>query len=371
MRRSPTALLAALLLPLAPAPAQAAPACEGGGRVELVGGGDRLMIAGQEHVQGYVLRRRLGGGRSCVVPGATVQLLARTANSSAVTVARTGTTDAEGRVEFRVRPPYTVVLTGRAPTADSAPAVLTVATRLTLGRRTVDACRVAVSGSTYPAKPGTPVDVSRERSRYDHVRVGRFVVRDDGRWSGTVSVPCGADPRLSATIQATARNAFGSSDRRVVVATRTQECGSAPTSRGEVGTALTHSFEPFNTTTAVGGAWWGERVVSNRTDRVLRFDEYSTDTYRLLRRGSTVVIGQNSTSDAIGITPRELAPGEELRTRVALVAGNCLEQPPPDVVPFGLGPGPAFPAGTSLVGVTVLPVDRGESVSGRIALTVT
>lgn len=375
MRRTTTALLAALLLPLAPSPAAAAPVCDGG-PVELVGGGGRQMVAGQEHVQGYVLRRRLGGGRTCVVPGATVQLLARNAGATTQSVARTGTTDEDGRVQFRVRPPFTVLLSGRTLAGGGFSAVasarteLTVATRLSLARRALGGCREAVSGRTYPAKPETPVEVLRERPREEPLRVGRFLVRADGTWSGAVRVPCGTSPRLVATIQQTARNAPGSSDRRIELASRTRECGTAPTSSGETGTALTHAFEAFNLTTAVGGSWWGERVVSNRTDRVLAFRSYSTDFHRLLRRGSTVVVGTNGFNDAILVREHRLAPGEELREEVALPAANCLAEPEPGVGYFALPTGPAFPAGTAVAGVTVLAMEGGTSVSNRVPLTV-
>lgn len=380
MRITFTALLAAggalLLLPLSTAAYAGAPACDSG-PVELVGGGGTELLAGQEHVQGYVLRRRLGAGRTCVVPGAAVELLARTTGQATAFVARTGTTDADGRVQFRVRPPYTVVLTGRSvagggfAAVTSPSAVLVVGTRLTLNRRQVDACHVAASGSTYPAKPDTPVEVLREQSQSEVVRVGRFLVRPDGTWSGTVAVPCGSTQRLLATIQQTARNALGSSDNRVEVATRTRECGSSPARSGPAGTVLTQTFDVFNTTTALGGAWWGERVVSNRTDKAVTFRGYSSDGYRLLRRGSSVAVGMNAFNDAILVTEHRLAPGEELREVVVLEAANCLADPDPGVSYFALPTGPAFPAGTAVVGMTVLRLEGGVSVSDRVALMVT
>lgn len=261
------ALTAALLLPGA-TPATAAPGACDPGPVELAGGGDTTLVASQEHVQGYVLRRRLGAGRSCVVPGA------------------------------------------------------------------------------------------------------RLIVRADGTYLGTVAIPCGSSERMFATIQRTARNDDGSSDRPGPVATRTVTCGEAQPAEGEVATALTHAFEPFNTTTPVGGGWWGEQVITNRTDRTLVFDSYSSETYSLLRRGTTVRIGSNTFNDAVAVTPRELAPGAELRERVRLLAANCDAPVPPGTVVLATSPGPSFPAGTVLVGQTILATDKGRSVSDRRALTV-
>ena len=378
MRRTtllPLVVLATtLVVPFAPASSAAPPACDPG-PVELVTGGDSSVVASSDHVQGYVLRRRLGAGRSCVVPGTTVQLLARDAGTTTTRVVRTGTTDADGRVQFRVRPPYTVVLTGRSlPRAgfaavDSPRTVVTVATRLSFARRTVDACRVAVSGRTYPAKPGTPVDVFR-RGSDGFVRAGRLGVRSDGTYAGTLAVPCRSSGEMFAQITRTARNEGSSSTQPGPVATRTTTCGQARRSSGEAGAALTQSFEPFNTTTAVHGSWAGERVVVNRTDRALKFDSTSVEQYSLLRRGSTVQIGSAGFSDAIVVTPRELAPGQELREPVRLLAANCETPPPPGTPVFASQPGPAFPAGTSLVGQSLLSTNKGLSVSDRRALTV-
>ena len=369
------ALASTLLVPVAPAAAAAPTACDPG-PVELVTGGDTYLVAAQDHVQGYVLRRRLGAGRSCVVPGATVQLLARDAGTTTTRVVRTGTTDADGRVQFRVRPPFNVVLTGRTlpgngfAAVDSPRAVLTVATRLTIARRALDRCRVEVRGRTYPAKPGTLVSVWRERPKDSPVQAARLTVRADGTYLGTVPVPCGSSDRMFATIQRTARNDYGNSNRPGPVATRTVTCGEAPRGEGEVASTLTHSFEPFNTTTAVGGAWWGEQVISNRTNRTLSFDTNSTETYSLLRPGTTVRIGSDGFSDAILIAPRELAPGQEFREVVRLLAANCDAPVPPGTVLFASSPGPAFPAGTAVVGQTILATNKGRSVSDRRALTV-
>jgi len=368
------AACAALLLLPAP-PAVAAPAACGPGPVELVGGGDTTLVAGREHVQGYLLRRRLGGGETCVLPGATVHLLARTTGSSTATVVRTGTTDDDGRVQFRVRPPYTVVLTGRSaaqegfPAVDSAPAVLRVATRLTVNRRAVTGCRVQVTGSTYPAKPGNGVNVESTDEQGRGTWLGSTSVAADGTFARTVNLPCGSTSRIYTTIPQTARNDYGSSDFALRIAATTRTCGAAKTGTGEAA-ALTHVFEPFNTTVAVGGSWWGERVVANRTDRTIVLDTYSTDLHQLLRRGSTVRIGSNGTSDAIVVERRELAPGAELRERIALVAGNCDAEVPAGYVALASSPGPAFPAGTALVGQAVLATSKGVSVSQRVALTV-
>lgn len=379
MRRTPhvllLTLLTAVLLPLSPQPSGAAPASCPAGPVELVGGGATELVAGQDHVQGYVLRRRLGGGETCVVAGATVQLLARITNTSTTTVARTGTTDAQGRVEFRVRPPYTVVLTGRFvgsegfPQVDSDHTVLTVSTRITVNRRALSGCRVLVTGSTYPAKPGNGINIESRRGYEPGPWLGSTTARADGTYSRTVQLPCGSADRIYATIPQTARNTWGSSELQLAVATTTRTCGTAMSASGAVA-ELTHAFDPFNTTTAVGGAWWGERVVSNRSDRTLTFSASSLHSYQLLRRGTAVRIGSNATSDAIQSTGTELAPGEELRERVALVAGNCHMPAPPGYAVMESSPGPPFPAGTALVGQTVLSTDRGTSVSQRVALTV-
>lgn len=368
MRRTVTALLAALLLtPVLPAEA-APPACSPSGSLELVGGGAGVLVAGQEHVQGYVLRRRLGGGATCAVPGATVELLARVANTATTTVVRTGTTDADGRVQFRVRPPYTVVLSARSvadrgyAATSSTQVVHEVSTRVTLARRALDGCREAVSGRTYPAKPGTPVHIS-DGDR----ELGRFAVRSDGTWSGTVR--CG-DRALFASIHSTARNAYGSSHLPGPLATRTTTCGQARTSSGVVGSALMHVFEPFNLTSAPHGRWWGERVVANRTDRTLTFQAYSTDTYQTLRRGTATLVGGSGFTDAVGVSNHTLAPGEELREVISMSTGNCFASVPPGSATLGSSPGPAFPAGTAVAAQSLLRTDQGWSVSNRVALTV-
>lgn len=366
MRRTTTCLLAALLL-LPAAPAAAAPSSCEGGPVELVGGGAGVLVAGQDHVQGYVLRRRLGGGATCVVPGATVELLARIKGSSTTSVARRAATDAEGRVQFRVRPPYTVVLSARSvasggvPAAQSTAVVHEVMTRVTLSRRVLDGCREAVAGRTYPAKPGSVVHL-----RGDDAEVARLGVRADGTWSGTIR--CG-ESSLVAWIDSTARNSYGDSNQPGPAATRTTTCGTARGASGEVA-ALTHVFEPFNTTTAPYGRWWGERVVTNRTESPLTFDEYSTDTYQVLRRGSTALVGGSGFTDAIGVARRTLAPGEEVREVIALSSGNCFAPVPPGYAALASSPGPAFPAGTAVAAQSLLRTDRGWSVSARVPLTV-
>lgn len=368
MRATTLALLAALLVPLAPSPAAAAPpSCEPG-PVELVGGDQGVLVAGQEHVQGYVLRRRLGGGVTCVVPGATVELLARVTGSSTATVVRTATTDAAGRVQFRVRPPYTVVLWARSAAqrgheaAQSRQVVHEVATRVTMTRRALGGCREAVSGRTYPAKPGTLVHV-----RGDDEEVGRFTVRSDGTWSG--GVRCG-ESALLAWIQNTARNTYGDTNRPGPVATRTTTCGTAQAPAGEAATALSHAFEPFNTTTAPHGRWWGERVVANRTDRPVTFQAYSTDTYQVLRRGTSTLVGGSGFTDAIGVGEHTLDPGEELREVISLSSGNCFAAVPPGYAALASSPGPAFPPGTAVAAQSLLKTNKGWSVSARVAVTV-
>ncbi|MDT7570268.1 MAG: hypothetical protein QOE05_442 [Actinomycetota bacterium] len=377
-RWSPLGLLGLLssLVVTVSSPASAAPVACSGGPLELATGEDIHQLAGQDLVQGYVLRRLLGGGKSCVVSDATVQLLARNAGEQSPRVVRTATTDAEGRVQFRVRPPYNAVLIARSASTDdfaateSAPVVVNAYTRVTIARRSLSGCRVAVSGRTFPAKPGTAVHVSSRPRPYEAVARGSATVRADGTWSGVITERCGADDPLFAWIGQTARNAPGDSEQVVAVATRTTTCGQGAINSGQMGTALRQTFEPFNTDTAVGGVWWGDRVVTNATDQTLSVEVQQGQVYELLRPGSTVLVGSNGSSDVVSTRSHQLAPGEEFREKVVLVAANCFATVPAGYTTLATSPGLAFPAGTKVAGRSVVGTTKGTSVSQRVALTV-
>lgn len=370
MRRTAALLAAALSTAvLLPAPAALAAEACGPGPVELVTAGGALLVAGDEHVQGYVLRRRLGAGRSCVVPGAVVHLSARTKNDTRVVRVRTATTDAAGRVQFRVRPPYTTVLTASSeatsevPAASAAQALLQVGVRVTLTARPVSGCAVEVSGRTYPAKPGSyvafPGDV-------------RAPLRSDGTYRGVVPRDCGATAPLVGYVPPSHRNEAG--DTRVPEAPDPTPvtCGTSPGSAGPPG--LTQRLEVFNTTTVVGGSWYGERVVANPTDQPVTFSSgrhfTSSEPYRVLRNGTTDVLGREGWTDAgEPARSRTLQPGEEVRTPVQLRARNC--EAPQDVPAFASSYGPPLPRGR-VVGVSVLLVgdDARPWASDRVALDV-
>lgn len=368
MRRT-AALLAALLLPLAPAaPAAAAEAC-GPGPAQLATGGDAHITAGDQHVQGYVLRRLLGGGRSCVVPGAVVHLFARTKNDTAVVRVRTGTTDVDGRVQFRVRPPYTTVLTATSdatpdvPAASSPAAVVRVGVRVSLAVRALAGCAVEVAGRTFPAKPGVQVQFSDD---------GRVGIRSDGTYRGVVRRTCGTTVPLVGYVPPTHRNESGDTRPREAPATTPVTCGSAPTAEGPRG--LVQRLELFNTTTPVGGSWYGERVVANPTDSPVTFRTgrhfTSGEPYRLLRPGTPHVLGREGWTDA-GEPPRDrtLQPGEELRVPVRLVARNC--EAPQTQPAFASRYGPPLPRGRyEAVSVLLVGDDARPWPSARTPLDV-
>lgn len=378
MRRTTLQLLAAALTAVAVGPAlvavppvQAADPTCGPGPVELVGAPSGLLTSGSEHVQGYLLRRPGPSGTQCVVPGVAVDLLARDAGQQVTRVVRTAMTDADGRVQFRVRPPFTVVLSARSaptdqhPSARSATAVVEVGTRLGFAIRTVDRCRVGVSGRTYPAKPGTPVEVFRDSDRDGRVRIGAPRVAADGTYSAVLPVPCGNRDRLLATIQRTARNADGGSGLPQAPVSRAQTCGQARDADSRT-SALSHRFLPFNVVTAPSGSWWGERVITNASAEPVSFDRSSDAVYQLMRLATQDVLGAEQPSDAIHVTPVTLGPGESLRDTVFLQARNCFE-PLRAIV---AAQGPPFPAGTRLAGQTRLSTSLGTTVSQRVELRV-
>lgn len=378
MRRTTKLLFAPALAALtagavltAALPAQGADAACEPGSLELVGAPAGSITSGSDHVQGYLLRRLGPSGSQCVAAGVTVELLARDAGQQVTRVVRSALTDADGRVQFRVRPPYTVVLSARSspterhPSARSATALVVVGTRLGFAVRTVDRCRVAVSGRTYPAKPGTTVEVFRSNDRDGRVRLGAPRVATDGSYASTLAIPCGNRDPLQATIQRTARNGVGGSGLPRPVATSLMTCGEAGPSDPRTA-ALAHRFDPYNTVTAVDGSWWGERVITNTSSEPLSFDRYTGGAYRLMRLGTRTVLGGPEGTDAFTATPVTLQPGEAVRETVALRTRNCYEPIRGIVAEHG----PPFPAGTRLVGQTVLSTSLGTSTGQRVELRV-
>lgn len=373
MRRTLPVLLAALLLPLGPA-AGAAPAC-GPGAVEVVASEGAVLQAGGEHVQAFVVRRLSPTGAACVAPGVTVELLARTKNDTATPVVRTATTDPDGRVEFRVRPPYTTVLTGRSvataelDSATSPSVVVRVQTRLTLSTRALAGCRTEVAGRSHPAKPGSRVTLTTARG----TSIGSVGIASDGTYGGVLSRPCDDPTALRGSVPETARNEAGSSGRPPAADPTPGTCGTGPSGQGPAG--LVQRFEPINLTTVVGGAWTGERVVENTGEAPVTFSSgrmFSTsEPYRLMRSGTTALLGKEGWTDAgEGATARTLQPGEQWRTRVVLAALNCYAPPPSGYAVLESTPGPPLPAGT-VVGVTVLKLGDGtEWASQRVALRI-
>lgn len=359
-------LSAAVLVPAAPAAAakECAP-----GPVELVTGAGPLLVAGQEHVQGYVLRRRLGAGRTCVVPGAVVHLFARVKNDSTVVRVRTGTTDADGRVQFRVRPPHTTVLSAASdeapgfPSASAPQVVVRVRVRVTLTSRPAGDCRVEVAGRTYPAKPGLLVHFSDD---------GRVPVRSDGTYRGVVARACGTTVPLVGHVPPSHRNESGDTRPQEAPPAAPVTCGAAPTEPGPPG--LTQRLEVFNTTTTVGGAWSGERVVANPTDQPVAFSSgrhfTSTEPYRLLRTGTADVLGREGWTDAgEGAREQVLQPGEEVRTPVRLLARNCLAPQAQPAFASTYGP-PLAPGRVEAVSVLLVGPDARPWASERVPLDV-
>lgn len=379
--RALAALGAALLLPLAPAavaPAAAAdaPPCTGADApLELVTAGYDAIVAGGDRVQGFVLRRGAGRAVRCAVAGVQVELFARTKNDQRQVLVRRGTTDGAGRVEFRVTPPYTTVLTGRATALTgaatatvSAVSEVPVATRVTLAARSLTGCRVEVHGRTYPAKPRTLLHVTTAAAE-----LARVQVRADGTYAAVLRRPCRDSSPVTVSIDETARNARGSSRLPEAADPTPTTCGTGASGRGPAG--LAHAFEPFQLTTAVGGSWAGERVLTNRSSSPITFREASTFTqgtpYEVLRNGTAQVLGVAGFTDAGA--PHEsvtLAPGEQYRTVVLVQARNCYAPLPPGTAAFASSPGAPLPPGR-VVGTTLFELEDGTTwPSDRVALEV-
>lgn len=379
MRRTSALLLAGLtavvLLPPS-ASASDAPVCTtADGALELVTGGFTPIVAGADRVQGFVLRRGSGTAPRCAVAGVEVELLARTKNDSRQVLVRRGTTDAAGRVQFQVTPPFTTVLTGRA-TATSGSATQTVTavsqvpvgTRVTLTSRALSGCRVEVHGRTYPAKPGSRLHVTTSAAE-----LARVPVRADGTYGAVLGRPCADRSAVVVSIDPTARNEHGSSTAPELPDRTPGTCGTGVTGRGPDG--LVQTFEPFNTSTAVGGTWVGERVLTNASSSPVTYREgssFSQSTpYRLLRSGTQDVLGQEGFTDAGSPrSPVTLAPGEQARVVVVLDARNCYAPRPPGYVAFASSPGAPLPPGR-VVGTTVVELVDGTAwASDRVALEV-
>ncbi len=263
-----------------------------------------------------------------MLPGATVQLLAREKNSTVLRIVRSGVTDAEGRVQFRVTPPRTVVLRahfvgveGSAPT-ESGPVVVGVGTRVSVAARALSACRVEVTGRTTPAKP-------QSRVRLDlGGRSASAVVAADGTYRTVQAVRCGSPVQVTAGIGETLSNEPGRSGLPASPASRPVTCGTGGTDEGPLAEGLTHRLVVFATETAVGGAWYGERVLANPTDHPVSY-AYGRgfsreEPYRVLRSGTQQVLGREGTTDSgQGPSTSTLQPGQEQRVPVRLGATNC------------------------------------------------
>ena len=359
---------AAAMLPISAA--VAGPPCDVRG-AELAGGTLARIVVGEQHVQGYVLRQRLGGGRSCVIAGAGVELLARTANTSETRVVRTGTTDSNGRVEFAVRPLYTTVLQARLTdgSVQSAAATIRLATRISAYSRTVAAndCRVRVHGRTFPAKPGSIVTVDGGIPEEQ----ARARVAADGTYAAVVaSSACGGGAPLVVSIGRTYRNDSASSNEPRPVAARVAACSTFSAGEGPAQPGLTLALELFNTTARPHGVWAGEVVVANPTSEAQTYkaeDGFSLgEPYRVLLTGSSSVVSSEDRTDG-GSPPASttLQPGEEKRVPVSLRASNC-----PRAFAFGTAPGDGLPPGTYEV-VAVKRVDDGRDwSSARVPVTV-
>ncbi|MCU1692621.1 MAG: hypothetical protein JWM64_1712, partial [Frankiales bacterium] len=360
--------------------ADGTPTACGAGPAELATGGPASAAqaprtAGQDAVVGYLLRRREGAGVDCAVPGVAVELLAREKNSTVVRVVRTATTDAEGRVSFRVTPPRTVSLTARSvatpevpPAAATATVVVGVRTRVTAAVRRLSGCRVEVAGRTSPAKPGS-------RVRVDSTAAGRLpdaVVAADGTYRLVRTGRCQGVGSVLASIAETHANEPGSSAAPAAAATSLRTCGTGGAGEGPLEPGLTHRLVVFATDTVVGGSWYGERVLANPTDSPISYDYgrgfVLSEPYRVMRYGTRQVLGLEGRTDfGQGATTRTLQPGQEERVPVVLDAANCYAEAPPS---FESRPGPSLPPGR-YVGTSELSVDRGRSwTSQRVALTV-
>ncbi|MCA1713177.1 MAG: hypothetical protein LC789_16675, partial [Actinobacteria bacterium] len=317
------------------------------------------LTATQEHVQGYVLRRLVGAGRTCVGAGQVVELLARTVNTSDTRVVRTATTDAAGRVEFTVRPTSSTVLYGRTAGVRSLDAVVHVRTRISLTTTPSSACALRAAGRTYPAKPGTTVHVTGGTATVD-TRVAA-----DGSYAATVPVRCGTRPALTSFVARTYRNDEGRSNLPLRAAARIVTCGTEVPGPGPAQSGLTLALELFNVTTEVDGSWFGEVVVANPTDGPVTYrpeDSFRIgEPYRLFRPASYAVIGSERFTDA-GEPAKEmtLQPGEERRVRVELRAANCAGDSGQPVYESSFGP--PLPAGT-YVAAAVKRVDGGRQWS--------
>lgn len=133
----------------------------------------------------------------------------------------TRTTDTFGYYAYRLAPLAATSVSANS-SVDTGQAVLPASTRtISLSVRTnlrarvttASACRVKVTGTTYPLKRGATVYVQRRITR-----AGRFVgwgtiatakTGANGAWAATAKLPCGSRVGISAYIKAVSGNAAG------------------------------------------------------------------------------------------------------------------------------------------------------------------
>jgi hypothetical protein len=146
-------------------------------------------------------------------------LRARNLGQSTFTVARTGTTNAQGYANFDLRPPYTTYLQATVQvgneSATSATVRESVRDNLTGAFAAGGDCALTASGSTYPAKPHHPVwlqrRITRNGSEAGYLTLSKSVTDASGQYRVVYGAPCGADYALATYVPASAANEPGRS----------------------------------------------------------------------------------------------------------------------------------------------------------------
>lgn len=172
--------------------------------------------AGDGPIFGIVRASRDDG---CAVVGARASVASRDAGTTTFSTRRTGTTNSQGYIDFRVTPPRTTYLRGSVSVGEetaTTPAVLrTVRTFVRAEFSSTAGCGMLSEGSTYPAKPHHPVWLQRRITQNGqeagYLTLRKSVTDANGKFRVAYTAPCGADYALAAFIPASATNTAGRS----------------------------------------------------------------------------------------------------------------------------------------------------------------
>jgi hypothetical protein len=174
------------------------------------------MLTATEIVFGIVAALR---DKACAVPGATASVASRDAGTTQFSTRRTGTTNSQGYIEFRVTPPRTTYLRDAVSMGDEStqtdPVLRTVRPVVRATFTSASGCALVAEGSTYPAKPYHPVWLQRRITsggkESGYLTLLRGVTNSEGRFRLSYTAPCAADYALATYVPASATNTAGRS----------------------------------------------------------------------------------------------------------------------------------------------------------------